>query len=39
MVVEDLKMGINKSLKDIQDISAKEGEALKEEVKKFLKEL
>jgi hypothetical protein len=39
MVVEDLKKGINKSLKEIQENSAKEVEALKEEAQKSLKEL
>ena len=32
MVVEDLKKGINNSLKEIQENSAKEVEALKKEV-------
>ena len=39
MVVEDLKNGINNSLKEIQENSAKEVEALKKEVQKSLKEL
>ena len=39
MVVEDLKKGINNSLKEIQENSAKEVEALKKEVQKSLKEL
>ena len=34
MVVEDLKKGINNSLKEIQENSAKEVEALKKEVQK-----
>jgi len=37
MVVEDLKKGINNSLKEIQENSAKEIEALKEKAQKFLK--
>jgi chromosome segregation ATPase len=39
MVVEDLKKGINNSLKKIQENSAKEVEASKKEAQKFLKEL
>jgi vacuolar-type H+-ATPase subunit I/STV1 len=39
MQVEDIKKGINNSLKEIQDNSAKEIEALKEETQKSLKEL
>ena len=39
MVVEDLKKGINNSLKEIQENSAKEVEALKEEARKSLKVL
>jgi hypothetical protein len=39
MVVEDLKKGINISLKEIQENSAKDVEALKEEAQKSLKEL
>ena len=39
MVVEDLKKGINNSLKEIQENSAKEVEALKEETQNSLKEL
>jgi gas vesicle protein len=39
MVVEDLKKGINNSLKEIQENNAKEVEALKEEAQKSLKEL
>jgi glutamyl-tRNA reductase len=39
MVVEDLKKGINNSLKEIQENTAKQAEALKEEAQKFLKEL
>jgi hypothetical protein len=39
MVVEDLKKGINNSLKEIQENSVKEVEALKEEAQKSLKEL
>jgi hypothetical protein len=39
MVVEDLKKGINNSLKEIQENSAKKVEALKEETQKSLKEL
>ena len=39
MVVEDLKKGINNSFKEIQENSAKEIEALKEEAQKSLKEL
>ena len=39
MVVEDLKKGINNSLKETQENSAKEVEGLKEEAQKSLKEL
>jgi vacuolar-type H+-ATPase subunit E/Vma4 len=39
MVVEDLKKGINNSLKEIQENSAKEVETFKEEAQKSLKEL
>ena len=39
MVVVDLKKGINRSLKEIQENNAKEVEALKEEAQKSLKEL
>jgi hypothetical protein len=39
MVVEDLKKGINNSLKEIQENSAKDVEALKEETQKSLKEI
>jgi hypothetical protein len=39
MVVEDLKKGINNSLKEIHKNSAKEVEALKEEAQKSLKKL
>ena len=39
MVVEDFKKGINNSLKEIQENTAKQGEALKEEAQKCLKEL
>ena len=35
MVVEDLKKGINNSLKEIQENSSKEVEALKEEAQKI----
>jgi vacuolar-type H+-ATPase subunit E/Vma4 len=39
MVVEDLKKGINNSLKEIQENSAKDVETLKEEAQNSLKEL
>ena len=39
MLVEEIKRGINNSLKKIQENSAKEIEALKEETQKSLKEL
>jgi gas vesicle protein len=39
MLVEDFKKGINKSLKEIQENTAKHVEALKEEAQKCLKEL
>ena len=39
MVVKDLKKGINNSLNEIQENSAKEVEALKKETQKTLKEL
>ena len=39
MLVEDIKKGINNSLKEIQENSAKEVEVLKEEAQKSLKEL
>ena len=39
MVVEDFKKGINNSLKEIQENTAKQVEALKEEAQKCLKEL
>ena len=39
MLVEDIKKGINNSLKEIQENSAEEVEALKEETQKSLKEL
>ena len=39
MVVEDFKKGINNSLKEIQENTAKQVEALKEEAQKSLKEL
>jgi gas vesicle protein len=39
MLVEDIKKGINNSLKEIQEDSAKEVEVLKEETENFLKEL
>jgi hypothetical protein len=39
MVVEDLKKGINNSLKETQENTAKQVEALKEETQKSLKEL
>ena len=39
MLVEDIKKGINNSLKEIQENSAKKVEALKEETQKSLKEL
>ena len=38
-LVEDFKKSINNSLKEIQENSAKEVEALKKEVQKSLKEL
>jgi hypothetical protein len=37
MLVEDIKKGINNSLKEIQENSAKEVEALKEETQNPLK--
>jgi hypothetical protein len=39
MLVEDIKKGINNSLKEIQENSAKEVKALKDETQKSLKEL
>jgi predicted component of type VI protein secretion system len=39
MVVEDFKKGINNSLKEIQENTAKQVEAIKEEAQKFLKQL
>ena len=39
MLVEDLKKGINNSLKEIQENTAKQVEDLKEETQKSLKEL
>jgi hypothetical protein len=39
MLVEDFKKGINNSLKEIQENTAKKVEALKEEAQKSLKEL
>ena len=39
MLVEDFKKGINNSLKEIQENTAKQVEALKEEAQKSLKEL
>jgi hypothetical protein len=39
MVIEDFKRGINNSLKEIPENTAKQVEALKEEAQKFLKEL
>ena len=38
MLVEDLKKGINNSLKEIQEYTAKQVEVLKEEAQKSLKE-
>jgi hypothetical protein len=39
MLVEDIKKGINNSLKEIQENSAKEVEALKDRTQKSLKEI
>jgi aromatic ring-opening dioxygenase LigB subunit len=39
MVIEDFKKDINNSLKEIQENTGKEVEALKDETQKFLKEL
>jgi hypothetical protein len=39
MVVDDFKKGINNTLKEIQENTAKQVEALKEETQKNLKEL
>ena len=39
MLVEDFKKGINNSLKEIQENTAKQVEVLKEEAQKSLKEL
>jgi hypothetical protein len=39
MVVEDFKKGINKSLKEKQEKTAKQVEVLKEETQKSLKEV
>ena len=39
MLVEDFKKGIDNSLKEIQENTAKQVEALKKEMQKTLKEL
>ena len=39
MLVEDIKKCINNSLREIQENTAKQGEVLKEETQKSLKEL
>ena len=39
MMIGDLKKDINKSLKEIQENTCKQVEALKEETQKYLKEL
>ena len=39
MLLEDFKKGINNSLKEIQDNTAKQVEVLKEEAQNSLKEL
>jgi hypothetical protein len=39
MMIENFKKGINSSLKEIQENTGKQLEALKEETQKFLKEL
>ena len=39
MLIEDFKKDINNSLKEIQENTGKQLEALKEETQKFLKEL
>ena len=39
MIMEDYKKDINNSLKEIQENTGKQVEALKEETQKFLKEL
>ena len=39
MLVEDFKKGINNSLKEIQENTAKQVEVFKEEAQKYLKEL
>ena len=39
MMIEDFKKDINNSLKEIQENTGKEVEALKDETQKFLKEL
>jgi hypothetical protein len=39
MLVEDFKKGINNSLKEIQENTAKQVKALKEEAQKSLEEL
>ena len=39
MLVEDFKKGINNSLKEIQENTAKQVEGLKEEAQKSFKEL
>jgi hypothetical protein len=39
MLVKDIKRGINKSLTEIQENTAKQVKSLKEEAQKFLKEL
>jgi hypothetical protein len=39
MLVEDFKKGINRSLKEIQENTAKQVEAVKEETQKYQKEL
>jgi hypothetical protein len=36
MMIEDFKMGINNSLKEIQENTGKQVEVLKEEIQKFL---
>jgi hypothetical protein len=39
MMIEDIKKGINKSLKVIQEVTGKQVEAFKEETQKSPKEL
>ena len=39
MIIEDIKKDIKNSLKEIQENTGKQVEALKEETQKFLKEL